>query len=699
MVLTTRQLRPTARGWSLFVSLALVAASVLALSLGGQRSATVADFLSRTPVAHRDLRVGVFGDQPLLGSVDSRGRRVGFDVELAAALARSLGIRPVYVALAPQERLRALVERRVDVVFAGLLMTAERRRSIDFAGPYLTGDIVALAQRSWSGRLAGARVCTVEGSTVDDLLTGRRVTLTHRRGQRDCVDDVRAGRVDATVGDEITLRGQAHAAGGALHVFPLGGGLPEQRYGIGVTPGDRYLRALVDSFLLASYGKGEAGAWQRVADRTLVPAGYTRGQPRPEGTLLRGADDGEPVAGAAVLPVLAPAASTPARRRPARRRRGAAPPRRPWPPRRPVADPPEHPAGTTGVDRSPAWSLLLGVPVAVSALYLWIQSGGDRQFTLMLADSVNPITFLATVSLSVVWIFFAVPAMVCTVGAVVLASATDAADRRALCRRHPVARWTARTPPWAIGLSVLTAALSTPLVLLPAWGFALYLAVRPAAASRWRTPLAALLLAVPAVAIAEAAWREGEAALVLIAGWPVPALLLAGAGTVHRAAVATFVRAGGALAAVLAAGVLYAVVTTPILPSTAIQVARPVAPTPTGAPAVDPDTATGGTAVRQVRGYVVSVDGETTTILSDLGGVEILPNADIVSRISCPSFTDLPGDSAALAGLSVRESLLKALARRQRPAALQDPRCVVGRTPAPDEGAGMTPAPTGRPGG
>ncbi|WP_231605533.1 hypothetical protein, partial [Micromonospora sp. HK10] len=54
---------------------------------------------------------------------------------------------------------------------------------------------------------------------------------------------------------------------------------------------------------------------------------------------------------------------------------------------------------------------------------------------------------------------------------------------------------------------------------------------------------------------------------------------------------------------------------------------------------------------------------------------------------------------ATAGGLPVRESLLKALARRQRPAASQDPGGVAGRTPAPDEGAGMTPVPTGRPGG
>ncbi|MFF3855758.1 substrate-binding periplasmic protein [Micromonospora sp. NPDC002575] len=674
------------RGWSLFLSLALVAASALAFSLGGQRGATVEDVLRRSSIAGRDLRVGVLADQPLLSEVEPDGRRTGFDVELAAALARSLGVAPVFVPLAPPERLSALTEGRVDVVFAALLMTTERRRLIDFAGPYLQGGLVALARRTWSGRVSGSRFCTVAGTTADLTLTSRPAVVQRRDNPLDCLADVRSGRVDAFAGDEVLLRGGAYASGGALRIFPLGGALPVQRYGIGVAWGDRHLRALVDSFLLASYAKGEAGAWQQAMNHTLARAGYLNRQPQPEGTLLRGAGDGQETVSAVsgVPPAVAPPASTPARQRRtlrhrARRHSGR---RRRRVTERPMAASPEAPAGTGPTDRSQFWSLLLGVPVAVSALYLWIQSGGDRQFTLMLADSVNPITFLATVSLSVVWIFFAVPAVVLTVGAVVLGSAADPADRRLLSRRYAVARWTARAPGWLVGASVLAAAVSTPLVFLPVWGLALHLATRHRTAPRVR-PLVGLLLAGVAAAIAWAALGQDEPVLAAVAGWPAPVLLLGVDAAVRRSDVARFVRASGTLAALLAIGVLYTVVTTPILPSTAIQVSRPQAPV--GAPAphstttrvADPDAGSETTSVRQLRGYVVSVDEESTTILSDAGGVEIVPNADILSRTSCPSFTDLPGDSATVLGLPLRESLLKALARRQRPATFQDPRCVI----------------------
>jgi hypothetical protein len=65
------------------------------------------------------------------------------------------------------------------------------------------------------------------------------------------------------------------------------------------------------------------------------------------------------------------------------------------------------------------------------------------------------------------------------------------------------------------------------------------------------------------------------------------------------------------------------------------------------------------------------------TVLSDAGGVEVVRTDQIRSRVSCPSLTDLPGDSAMLFGLPLRESLLKALAREHRPTTPEDPRCVV----------------------
>ncbi|MEU1604679.1 transporter substrate-binding domain-containing protein [Micromonospora matsumotoense] len=691
----TRPRTAPLRGIGPFLALALVAVSTAAFNQGALKSPTVADYLRRSSIAGRHLRVGVFADQPLLSTRVGADRYTGFDATLATFLARSIGVSPDFVPLEPTERLAALTSGRVDVVLAGLVITAERQRVVEFAGPYLVGHLMVATRTTWPPRAGPGRLCMVPGSTAAgaDRL-GHRILLAPDLGR--CLAAVRAGRADAVAGDEILLRGLVWVADRAWRLVPFDGVPIAQSYGIGVARGDPALKALVDSFLVASLRKKTSGAWQVAMDATLGPAGYTGSQPYVTGRLLRDASDGQHGTGgivglpAAVPPVLAgrPRRSRTVRHRRRRRRSGRTITRRPAAVgRAPAGDPASH-GVAPGASTPGVWSLLVGVPVAVSALYLWIQSGGDRQFTLMLAQSINPINFLATVSLSVVWVFPAAPALGFTIGAVVLGTAVNDADRQRLCARYPVARWTDRAPGGVVWGSVLAAAASTPLVFAPAWALALCVVGRAgsgrrAAGHRLGSGVAFTGLLLLCATIAGAALVEGEAVLALIAGWPV-ALLLTGADAPLRPGqVTAFVRAAAGLTAVLALGVLHAVVTTPILPSTAIQVAVPTAakptPTPSGSLAVvDPDTVSAADPpTRQLRGYVVSVDDESTTLLSDRGGVEIVANDEIRSRVSCPSLIDLPGDSAELFGLPLRESLLKALARQQRPTTVQDPRCLL----------------------
>ncbi|WDZ82894.1 transporter substrate-binding domain-containing protein [Micromonospora cathayae] len=708
--------RPTGTGGlALFVCLAMVAVSTLRFVSLPPLTASVSDVLSRSSISGRtELRVGVLADAPLL-SAGPAVAPVGFDADLARYLAGSLGKVATFVPLAAEDRIASLESGQVDVVFAALAMTSERKRIVAFSGPYLEGGTALLAPPSFREGEASNVLCTVAGTVTERELLRRGVRFDVRPDLRDCVEQVRAGRLAAVLGDEIGLLGFTQEPGNQLVIRPAPPGLPRYWYGIGVPLYDPHLKRLVDSFLLVSYDRPADGAWRQAMDRSLGKAGFTGEQPKPEGTRLRNATDGliralgvpggEPAAGG---PVTVPSAVSPgsppttgrrrrrtlahrrSRRTPTPRRRSAvrvAPDRHGSvrgvdPPRATVLpDPAPAPLPGGAVNPGP-WSLLLGVPVAVSALYLWIQSGGDRQLTLMLAQSVNPITFLATVSLSVVWIFPAVPALVFTVGAVVLGGAVGPVDRRRLCARYIAARWTARTPAWAIWASVVVAAVSTPIVFLPAWGLSLF-AIHPTGRSTRRVHrvLARLALAGTAVVIARAAVDGGEPALAVVAGWPA-LMVFTGVDTpLRRTMLPAFVRTTAVLAAALGLGVLYNVVTTPILPSTAFEVAPAAAPTgapATGGPtATDPDAAasTSGT-VRLLRGYVVATDDDTTTLLSDTGGVEIVPNDDIRSRVSCPSFTDLPEDSAKLRDLPLRESMLRALARDQRAATFQHPHCL-----------------------
>ena len=90
------------------------------------------------------LRIGFVPDQYPYTHFNRRGELVGFDVEMAYALARELG---VAAELAPVERAR-LVETleagRVDVVMAGIAVTTRRASQMAFSAPYLDETLALL---------------------------------------------------------------------------------------------------------------------------------------------------------------------------------------------------------------------------------------------------------------------------------------------------------------------------------------------------------------------------------------------------------------------------------------------------------------------------------------------------------------------------------------------------------------------------
>src|SRR5262245_14299211 len=87
---------------------------------------------SASPVIDRilqrgELRVGTSGSQPPLNATTKDGRIIGFDVDLARALAKSMGVRLTLVPIQFSELLPALVNGDVDMVLSGLTTTPERK--------------------------------------------------------------------------------------------------------------------------------------------------------------------------------------------------------------------------------------------------------------------------------------------------------------------------------------------------------------------------------------------------------------------------------------------------------------------------------------------------------------------------------------------------------------------------------------------
>ena len=227
--------------------------------------------------------VGVKNDQPGLGYEDATtGERTGFDIDIARWIAASLGFdedQIEYVTIPSANREQEIVNGNIDYYVGTYSITDKRKEQIDFAGPYfITGQglMVAADNDDIEGPddLEGKIVCSVTGSTPlqrirDEYSPGDTVEYdTYSQ----CVEQLKAGSVDAITTDEAILAGYVAQEPDALKI--AGEPFSEERYGVGLEKGDTALLDWINTLFT------EGGdVWTGVFEEHLAPAGISGTQP------------------------------------------------------------------------------------------------------------------------------------------------------------------------------------------------------------------------------------------------------------------------------------------------------------------------------------------------------------------------------------------------------------------------------------
>jgi polar amino acid transport system substrate-binding protein len=121
-------------------------------------------------IRHRgSIVVGVKTDYPPFGMLDAQGNGVGLEHDLAADVARRLGVRLTKVSVTGANRLQKLEEGAVDLVLATTGDTADRRRISTIVEPnYYASGVTLFARpeqkiREWAD-IRGKQVCVAQGS-------------------------------------------------------------------------------------------------------------------------------------------------------------------------------------------------------------------------------------------------------------------------------------------------------------------------------------------------------------------------------------------------------------------------------------------------------------------------------------------------------------------------------------------------------
>jgi polar amino acid transport system substrate-binding protein len=226
-----------------------------------------ADTLARMR-ARGTLRWGgdMQGGEPYVFQHPEDGRLVGFEVEIADALARRLGLRAEFVQNDWSMLIPSLERGDFDVAMNGIEVTDARRGRVAFSRPYYTFTETLVVRRGDRGAeslgdLRGRRVGTLEASLAFDLLSAvEGLDVVRYEGVEEPYLDLERNRIDAVLLDNII----AARYGLPRPMLRAAGTFGEGTYAIAVRPTDATLLSAVDGALA---GLVQTGELRRILER------------------------------------------------------------------------------------------------------------------------------------------------------------------------------------------------------------------------------------------------------------------------------------------------------------------------------------------------------------------------------------------------------------------------------------------------
>ena len=197
--------------------------------------------LAEEIAARGTVRIGVRNDNPPLSFVTEGGEWIGFDVDLAHAIAAQMDLEPELLVVDGTTRISFLQEGRVDISIASMNHTRKRDNAIDFSITYFWDNqsfLVRAGEYTAIDQLMGLKVAANAGSSAipswiaySAAQDGPEPEIVEFSDKLAAMQALRDGAVEGYTEDNITMLALA-AGDPALELLP-GGHNPVQ-FGIGV---------------------------------------------------------------------------------------------------------------------------------------------------------------------------------------------------------------------------------------------------------------------------------------------------------------------------------------------------------------------------------------------------------------------------------------------------------------------------------
>ncbi len=195
----------------------IIVAAVLALILGfsGMAVAQDADLAKKSTLQQilkrGELQVGLEAGYLPFEMRNKKGEIIGFDVDVAKAMAKAMGVKLKLVNTAWDGIIPALMTKKFDIIMSGMTITQERNLKVNFCDPYITVGQTVLVAKKHEGKIKSYKdlndpkytIATKLGTT-GDLSTKKYMPKAKRNAfedERVAIMEVVNGKADAFVYD------------------------------------------------------------------------------------------------------------------------------------------------------------------------------------------------------------------------------------------------------------------------------------------------------------------------------------------------------------------------------------------------------------------------------------------------------------------------------------------------------------------
>lgn len=180
------------------------------------------------------------------------GEIVGVDIEIANEIANALGKKLIVKDIAFDSIINELKSGKADFALAGMSITEERLKEVDFSIQYTTSRQVVIVKKNSSinsiNNIYDKKIAVQLGSVADLYLSENypNTELVRQKKYLSMVEDLKSDKIDLIVMDKLPAE-QIVASGNELKI--LEGSIFEDSYGIAVKKGNTELLSTINNVL------------------------------------------------------------------------------------------------------------------------------------------------------------------------------------------------------------------------------------------------------------------------------------------------------------------------------------------------------------------------------------------------------------------------------------------------------------------